>query len=226
MITRICYKWVLLLVFLTFSTSLTLFIQCAIPVFDGLLPEPHNTYVLKLLFELAHWHGLAKVHMHTDATLEILSCVTGSLGNSLRIFEEKTCAAFETRELECERVARQRCQEKSATNSVASKSGRSTVSDNNAGSMPRKLKGFNLKTYKYHALGDYIDTIQWFGTTDSYSTQSVSFYMMICIVLLTIFMGIRVSSSIERPKLSHFGLAADQYHNKHQRLSIENTVSA
>jgi len=57
--------------------------------FDGLLPEPHNTYVLKLLFELAHWHGLAKLRMHTDATLDILSPVTTSLGNSLRTFEER-----------------------------------------------------------------------------------------------------------------------------------------
>jgi hypothetical protein len=70
--------------------------QCAIPIFDGLLPKPHNTYILKLLFELGHWHGLAKLRMHTDVTLEILSPVTTSLGNSLRTFEEKTCAAFET----------------------------------------------------------------------------------------------------------------------------------
>jgi len=40
-------------------------IQCAIPVFEGLLPELHNTHVLKLLFDLAHWHGLAKLQMHT-----------------------------------------------------------------------------------------------------------------------------------------------------------------
>jgi hypothetical protein len=42
-------------------------------------------HVLKLLFELAHWHGLAKLCMHTDATLEILSSVTISLGNAVHI---------------------------------------------------------------------------------------------------------------------------------------------
>ena len=83
------------------------FTQCAIPIFDGLLSEPHNMHVFKLLFELAHWHGLAKLHMHTDATLEILSSVTRSLGNAVHIFEEKTCAAFEIHELECEQAARQ-----------------------------------------------------------------------------------------------------------------------
>ena len=51
-------------------------IQCAIPVFEGLLPEPHNTRVLKLLFDLAHWHGLAKLQMHMEATLELLSQAT------------------------------------------------------------------------------------------------------------------------------------------------------
>ena len=137
--------------------------------------------MLKLLFELAHWHGLAKLRMHMDAMLEILSHATRSLGNSLRVFEERTCAAFETRELECERAARKRREEKSATN-VASESRKPTAPDGNAHSKARKLKRFNLSTYKYNALGDYVDTIQRFGATDSYSTQPVSFNMMVCIV--------------------------------------------
>ncbi|KIK21724.1 hypothetical protein PISMIDRAFT_77613, partial [Pisolithus microcarpus 441] len=33
-------------------------LQCAIPIFTGLLPEPHNGQIIKLLFVLAHWHGL------------------------------------------------------------------------------------------------------------------------------------------------------------------------
>lgn len=178
-----------------------------------------------LLFELAHWHGLAKLHMHTDVTLDIASHVTRSLGNSLRTFEEKTCAAFETRELERERAARQRRQEKSATN-MASDARKLTPLDSNARSKAQKLKGFNLSTYKYHALGDYVDTIRRFGTTDSYSTQPVSFSMMICIALLMVVVGIRASSSIEHPKLGHFGLAADQYRNKYRRLSDESAVLA
>jgi hypothetical protein len=35
-------------------------------------------------------------------------------------------------------------------------------------------KSFNLFTYKLHALGDYVQSIRAFGTTDSYSTQLVS----------------------------------------------------
>lgn len=100
--------------------------------------------------------------MHTDPTLDILSHVTTSLGNSFRLFVGKTCAAFQTRELERERVARQRRQEKTAVQKASS----------------RKPKQLNLKTYKYHSLGDYVETIRRFGTTDSYSTQPVSIHLM------------------------------------------------
>jgi hypothetical protein len=91
--------------------------------------------------------------MHTDTTLDILSQVTTSLGNSLREFEEKTCTIFQTRELERERVARQRRQEKNAANAVPGS--KRIAPSNNA----RKPKQLNLKTYKYHALGDYVSTI-------------------------------------------------------------------
>jgi hypothetical protein len=97
-------------------TSLTQLDQCAIPVFDGLLPEPHNTRILRLLFNLAHWHGLAKLRLHTHTSLDILSRVTTSLGKSFRDFQEKTCSMFQTRELEREKGARQRRQEEDAVN--------------------------------------------------------------------------------------------------------------
>jgi hypothetical protein len=35
-------------------------------------------------------------------------------------------------------------------------------------------KSFTLNTYKFHALGDYVDTIRTFGTTDSFTTELVS----------------------------------------------------
>jgi len=143
-------------------------IQCTIPVFEGLLPEPHNTRVLKLLFDLAHWHGLAKLQMHMEATLELLSQATIALGNRMREFQVKMCSAFATYELECEWAARIQCQEK---NMAAAGPANSDPQKCNSG---RQTKEFSLKTYKFHLLGDYCNTIQWFGTTDSYSTQPVS----------------------------------------------------
>jgi hypothetical protein len=39
----------------------------------------------------------------------------------------------------------------------------------------RRRKGFNLNTYKFHAMGDYVETIKVLGTTDSYTTEMVYF---------------------------------------------------
>jgi len=38
----------------------------------------------------------------------------------------------------------------------------------------RRKKTFNLNTYKAHVLRDYVETIQRYRTTDSYSTEPVS----------------------------------------------------
>ena len=154
--------------------------QCAIPVFEGLLPEPHNSYVLKLLFDLAHWHGLAKLRMHTDATVELLAQITKSLGSNIRTFEKHTCSLFQTRELERERVARQRRQDKDEAakkknpNSKKSTTHKTPESSKFRSSTTRQPKQLNLKMYKYHALGDYVNVIKRYGMTDSYSTQGVS----------------------------------------------------
>ena len=74
--------------------------------FDGLLPKPHNSAVLDLLFVMAHWHRLAKLRMHHDITLEIMESVTASLGKLLRSFKDVTCPAFKTTELRRETDAR------------------------------------------------------------------------------------------------------------------------
>src|ERR1700722_11481806 len=87
--------------------------QCAIPVFDGLLPEPHNGRTLLLLFTMAHLHALAKLRLHNDFTLDVMDSVTRLLGERLRDFKDKTCSAFETRELKREYNARIRRQAKS-----------------------------------------------------------------------------------------------------------------
>lgn len=139
--------------------------QCAIPAFDGLLPEPHNTSVLALLNTCASWHTMAKLRMHTDETLKLLDDMTVRLGKQLRHFESHTCVAFKTQELKREAERRQRRQLRNlAGNGEA------------ATSMPqaaRRPKTFNLQTYKLHALGDYSASIRNFGTTDSYSTEPV-----------------------------------------------------
>ncbi|KAI0055388.1 hypothetical protein BV25DRAFT_1815655 [Artomyces pyxidatus] len=150
--------------------------QCAIPVFEGLLPEPHNGTVLRLLYVGANWHGMAKLRMHTDPSLALFDTVTTSLGQEIRFFSEETCSAFQTLELTREKDARIRRAARKAAKS------KSVVSESNADAAPplqcdpplkayREPKTFNMKTYKIHSLGDYADTIRWIGTTDSYSTE-------------------------------------------------------
>ena len=128
--------------------------------------------MLNVLFDLAHWHGLAKLQMHTDTTLALLSQVTTTLGNTLRTFQEQTCAAFPTRELQREQIARIRRQE---TSIATAEPGSSKPKSQKLGNSARQPKQLNLKTYKFHSLGDYPDMIRRFGTIDSYSTQPVSF---------------------------------------------------
>ncbi|KAH6866008.1 hypothetical protein BKA70DRAFT_1455022 [Coprinopsis sp. MPI-PUGE-AT-0042] len=71
-------------------------LQCAIPVFDGLLPEPHNAVVHRLLFLLGEWHALAKLRMHTEHTVALLETTTSELAGHIRTFMDTTCQVFET----------------------------------------------------------------------------------------------------------------------------------
>lgn len=146
--------------------------QCIIPVFEDLLPEPHNSTILRLLFRCAHWHAFAKLRLHTDTTLEIFRELTSQLGSEFRAFTKNTCAAFDTRELKREMESRKRRQTKNADKSSSSAVNHSRDADSEAdGPRPRR---FNLHTYKYHSLGDYERTIREYGTSDSFSTESVS----------------------------------------------------
>jgi hypothetical protein len=135
--------------------------QCAIPVFDGLFPAEHDALVQSLLYRFAEWHALAKLRMHSESTINFLEKTFRKLSRKLRKFRDDTCAAFNTSELPKEKAARQRAAQRSGTNS--------TIPESNS---PRTKK-FNLSTYKFHAMGDYVGTIKLFGTTDSFTTQIV-----------------------------------------------------
>ncbi|KAJ7119056.1 hypothetical protein C8R44DRAFT_878566 [Mycena epipterygia] len=138
-------------------------LQCCIAVFEGLLPEPHNTIVLTLLFTFATWHAYAKLCLHSSLTIRSFRIV--DLGSKARKFIRTTCSIYVTYELPQEesRRARRKAQKKAKSpgnnpNLVVTKS-------------PKTRKEWNITTYKWHSLGDYADTIVDFGTTDSYSTQ-------------------------------------------------------
>ncbi|KAG0703308.1 hypothetical protein DFH29DRAFT_998600 [Suillus ampliporus] len=141
-------------------------LQCAIPAFENLLPEPHNAIILDLLFDLASWHGYAKLQMHTTDTLALFNTATAVLGQLVRKFYKTMCDHYHTTELPHEHAA-QGCQEVAL---AAKQQGTSTTPSQKSSAGP-KHKSLNLSTYKFHALGDYADTIKRMGTTDNYSTQ-------------------------------------------------------
>ncbi|KJA15800.1 hypothetical protein HYPSUDRAFT_148660 [Hypholoma sublateritium FD-334 SS-4] len=143
-------------------------LQCSIPVFEGLLPEPHNTNLLDVLFALAHWHALAKLRQHTDLSLAVLESATVQLGKLLRKFQADTCSAYDTRELDREMAARVR---QTASNSATTAPKPATLKPTK--SAGRQHKTLNLNTYKDHSLGDYVESIRRHGTVDSYSTESM-----------------------------------------------------
>ena len=73
------------------------------------------------------------------------------------------CATFQTHELPTEAAQRQRREMAKLNAGRRKKEACSAL-------LPKK---FNLGTYKFHALGDYVTTIKMFGMTNSFTTQVV-----------------------------------------------------
>jgi len=141
-------------------------LQCSIPVFDGLFPDPYDAPIMKLLYRLCEWHALAKLRMHTEPSLQHMESLTKELAKLMRSFRNNVCTQFETKELTREAAARQR------------RAAQQPLSDNPAAPTTtksgRKVKILNLNTYKYHAMSEYVAFIRLFGTTDNFTTQLVS----------------------------------------------------
>ncbi|KAF8156767.1 hypothetical protein B0H34DRAFT_789464 [Crassisporium funariophilum] len=133
-------------------------LQCSIPAFEGLLPEPHNTMVRTLLYRTAEWHAFAKLRLHTESTLNRLEQITTDLGRLMRKFRDVTNSEFATFELPRESQARKR-------------RAKGKEKEGSGNSASQKPKGLNLFTYKWHALADYVRSIRLFGGTDGFSTQ-------------------------------------------------------
>jgi hypothetical protein len=150
------------------------------PVFEGLLPSLCEAPAQRLIFLFAEWHGLAKLRLHTSATLKIMKSLTSKLGAALRDFVELT-KVLDVRETPKE-YARRRKQYDSKktsnlgkkTNPKARKSKTSKPQEEDDTGDGRRTCALNLCTYKMHSMGDYVRSIEEYGTTDSCSTQIVS----------------------------------------------------
>lgn len=158
------------------------------PAFHRPLPTEIDSRVQQLLFTFAQWHAFAKLCQHTTSTLETLKSVTVRLGGDLRAFQGYTLH-LDVLETPRELAARQR----RAASKVTVLESLITIS--------RQRCILNLNTYKFYALGDYPSTIARYGTTDSYSTQTVGNAFITCILASTD-KYLRLSCSIERYKPS------------------------
>jgi hypothetical protein len=79
------------------------------------------------------------------------------VGESIRWFANKVCGDIEAFETPKEADKRRR---------KAAREGSNT-------SKERQPKEFGLERYKLHAIGDYVEHVQLFGTLDNYNTQPV-----------------------------------------------------
>ena len=148
------------------------------PVFEGLfLNTEHDKHIQDLLFVLAEWHANAKLRLHTESTIQVLRDLTRTFGFLIRHFANKISPQYDTRELPREEAARIR---RRAKKMAQGKQGPASAAPSTTGPL---RKAFNLLTYKLHALGDYVTHIIRFGTTDSYSTQTVCQYLFLIMLL-------------------------------------------
>lgn len=146
------------------SLALKLSLKISLPVFEGLLPSPHDKIVQNLIYLVSTVHMLAKLHLHTDATVSSLHEFTKQFGEALRKFKNVTCAAHETKELP-NNYEKWLCREgrlyaQGQTPKLPSRTAMEHV--------------FNINTYKIHVLANYAHHIMKYGMTDQYSTSIVS----------------------------------------------------
>jgi len=129
--------------------------------------------VRKLLFELATWHGFAKLRLHTETTVVDLENSTKRLGDALRTFQDVVCGAYKTYELPQEEAARGRREAAAAKKNSTLPNSTQSKTVTKKPSSGRRQRQFNLNTYKTHALGDYANAIRLFGTSDNFNSQTV-----------------------------------------------------
>jgi hypothetical protein len=129
--------------------------------------------VQSLLYVFAQWHALTKLRMYSETTLSVLDETFKRLSHQLRRFQDYTCTTFTTVESPKEKAAR-KC------NTARQCSG---FDNPGPGSGGRKAKKFNMNTYKFHAMGDYLQTIWLFGTIDSFTSQIVLEYLILILFI-------------------------------------------
>lgn len=146
-----------------------------IPAIEGLLPQPHDENIRKLLLAAVELHSLAKLRLHTEVTLAELASALSKYGALIREFATKTCPCFRTTKTPQELEAAGRRKAKKAAK---------TQSTGQAGpSNARSVKGdnidndievyYSLTRIKLHVLDDWLSNIRSNGTLEGFSSLRV-----------------------------------------------------
>ena len=90
---------------------------------------------------------------------------------------KETEQEYVTKDLPSEEAARGRRKANKAAKGIGSTTNKGQQESGQKTSGP-KVRHFNFQTYKLHALGDYVQTIQQFGTTDSYTSHLVCSHLL------------------------------------------------
>jgi hypothetical protein len=112
---------------------------------------------------------MAKLRIHSMSTVTVFDGVTKNLGQLLRRFNDHVCPKYNTRETPNE-LKKRASRNASA---AAKKKSQPPANLKDVEKVAPTMRKFNLAAYKPHALGHYSSWIRHFGTTDSYSTQTV-----------------------------------------------------
>lgn len=113
---------------------------------------------------MAYWHGLAKMRMHTESSVQLLDATYTVMGSHLRHFEQVVCPRYITKETQKEYAIRIRAASRKKSASVA------PLTPAASGQKPRS---FNLSTIKAHLLGYAPRYIRMYGPLDMLSTMKV-----------------------------------------------------
>jgi hypothetical protein len=123
---------------------------------------------------------MAKLRLHTETTDQDHENSTSRLGDQLRGFEKTVCPEYDTYDLPTEEAARSRRRTRISAapppTHVYADSGSEEdeqMQKKAKTKVKRKIRRFNLDSYKLHSLGGYAKAIRQYGTTDNYNSQTV-----------------------------------------------------
>ena len=132
-------------------------LQCILPVVDGLIPE-YDALLQSMIFCAVNWLSLAKLHIHSESTLHLLTKVMKDYGRLTRQLAKDT---VNVKMVETPREAEIRRRRKVPGSTATSEPG-------------LKPKPITNSTFKLHNMTHYVWAIMFWGTPDSFTTAIVS----------------------------------------------------